>query len=90
MICYVDADFAGGYCNETKDEPIAVYSRTGYVIFYLGCPVLWVSKLQAEISLSTVEAEYVVLSTAMRDLIPFIDQIEEMASIFGDEKYTVK
>jgi len=42
--CFVDADFAGGYCNETKDEAISVYSRTGYVIFYYGCPVLWVSK----------------------------------------------
>ena len=90
VTCYVDADFAGGYCNETKDDPIAVYSRTGYVIFYLGCPVLWVSKLQAEISLLTVEVEYVALSTAMRDLIPFTDQIEEMASIFGDEKHTVR
>ena len=33
--CYVDADFAGNYCNDTKDDPISVYSRTGYVIMYL-------------------------------------------------------
>ena len=36
--CYVDADFAGGYCDETKDDPISVYSRTGYVIFYFWVP----------------------------------------------------
>jgi len=88
--CYVDADFAGGYCNETRDEPISVYSRTGYVIFYLGCAVWWVSKLQAEISLSTVEAEYVALSTAMRDLIPFTDQIAELASTLGSQEKKVK
>ena len=29
IACYVDADFAGGYSNETKDHPISVYSRTG-------------------------------------------------------------
>ena len=82
--CYVDANFAGGYCNDTKDDPISVYSRIGYVIFYFGCPVLWVSKLQAEISLSTVEAEYVALSTAMRDLIPFIDEVNELSTTFGE------
>ena len=82
--CYVDADFAGGYCDETKDDPISVYSRTGYVIFYFGCPVLWVSKLQSEISLSTVEAEYIALSAAMRDLIPFVDQVNELSKIFGE------
>ena len=87
--CYVDAGFAGGYCNETKDDPISVYSRTGYVITYLGCPVLWVSKLQSEISLSTVEAEYIALSTAMRDLIPFIDQMNELSIVFGDKCHNV-
>ena len=38
--CYVDADFAGGFSEDTKDDPISVYSRTGYVIYYYGCPVL--------------------------------------------------
>ena len=81
--CYVDADFAGGYCDQTRDEPVSVFSRTGYVLFYFGCPVLWVSKLQSEISLSTVEAEYIALSQSMRDIIPFVDQINEMDEIFG-------
>ena len=38
--------------------------------------------MQSEISLSTVEAEYVALSQAMRDIIPFIEQVKEMDSIF--------
>ena len=81
--CYVDADFAGSYCDQTRDEPMSVFSRTGYVLFYFGCPVLWVSKMQSEISLSTVEAEYIALSQSMRDIIPFVDQINEMDEIFG-------
>ena len=56
----------------------------GYVIYYFGCPLIWVSKLQAEISLSTVEAEYIALSQSMRDIIPLIDQIDEMDGIFND------
>ena len=83
--CYVDADFAGGYSEDTKDDPMSVFSRTGYVIFYYGCPVLWVSKMQSEISLSTVEAEYIALSTSMRDLIPFVDQVKELEEVFGQK-----
>jgi hypothetical protein len=81
--CYVDADFAGGYSVETSDEPVSVFSRTGYVVYYFGCPVVWVSKLQSEISLSTVEAEYIALSQSMRDLIPLLDQIKEMDIVYG-------
>lgn len=63
--CFVSADFAGSYCNDTIDGHISVYSRTGYVIFYFNYPILWVSKLQSEISLSTVEAEYIALGQSM-------------------------
>jgi hypothetical protein len=83
--CYVDADFAGGYSSETSDDPVSVFSQTGYVIYYYGCPVTWVSKLQAEISLSTVEAEYIALSQAMRDIIPFMDRMKELDGIFGED-----
>jgi hypothetical protein len=83
--CFVDADFAGGYSTSTSEDPVSVFSRTGYVIFYFNCPVIWVSKLQSEISLSTVEAEYIALSQSMRDLIPFLDYIKEMDKIF-DQK----
>jgi hypothetical protein len=88
--CYVDADFAGGYHDDTKDDPVSVYSRTGYVIFYFGCPVVFVSKLQSEISLSTVEAEYIALSQAMRDVIPFVDLVKELDEIIGNASPKVK
>ena len=41
--------------------------------------------MQSEIALSTTEAEYIALSQAMRDLIPFLDYMEEMDSIFGQK-----
>jgi len=63
--CYVDADFAGMWNPEDSDDPSSVKSRTGYVITFANCPVLWVSKLQTEIALSTTEAEYIALSQAL-------------------------
>ena len=41
---------------------------------------MWVPKLQREISLSTLEAEYIVLSTAMRDLLPMRELLKEVMS----------
>jgi hypothetical protein len=67
---YVDADFAGRWHKEFSHLRDSVLSRTGYVVTFCGCPVSWASKLQTEIALSTTESEYIVLSTATRDLIP--------------------
>ena len=53
--------------------------------FYFNCPILWVSHMQTEISLFTIEAEYVALSQAMRDGIPFLDIMKELDSVFKDE-----
>ncbi len=41
----------------------------GYVVTLGGNPVVWQSKLQTEIALSTMAAEYVTLSAAMRSLL---------------------
>ena len=60
--CFVDADFAGNYTKEQSQDPNSVRSRTGCVILYAGCPIIWFSKLQTEISLSTTEAEYIALA----------------------------
>jgi len=67
--CWVDADFAGLYSKEKHDDPTSVRSRTGFVIALGGNVVLWQSKLQTEIALSTMSAEYIAMSTAMRSLI---------------------
>jgi len=78
--CYVDADFAGNWSPITSHESSSVKSRTGYVILFANCPLLWASKLQTEIALSTTEAEYIALSQAMRDLIPLRTLLQEIVS----------
>ena len=79
--CYVDSDFAGLFGAEHPQDPVSVKSRTGYVILYRNTPILWVSKLQTQIALSTMEAEYVALSQSMRDLIPLRQLLKEMMVI---------
>ena len=81
--CYVDADFAGNWHKADSDNPENVLSRTGYVIYYGGCPVFWCSKLQTEIALSTAEAEYIALSQAMRDVIPLMQLTTELSTIIN-------
>ena len=78
--CYVDADFAGLWSEDISDA-VSVKSRTGNIITFANCPVLWVSKLQTEITLSTTEAEYIALSQAMRDLIPMRTLLTKLASL---------
>jgi hypothetical protein len=81
--CYVDADFAGNFAVEHPTNPASVKSRTGYIILYRGSPLIWVSKLQTQIALSTMEAEYVALSQSMRDLIPIRELLREvMTTVF--------
>ena len=67
----VDAIFCGNYHKDCSEDPTTLLSRTGFVIFYMNCPIVWVSKLQGCIILSTTEAEYIALSHATRELIPF-------------------
>jgi hypothetical protein len=62
----------------TTEDPSTAKSRTGYVITYLGCPLVWASRLQTVFALSTAEAEYIALSTALRDVIPMMDLLTEM------------
>jgi hypothetical protein len=76
--CYVDASFCEGWTPEVTDDPTNCYSRTGYVILLFGCPIIWVSKLQTKITLSTTESEYVALSQAMRDVIPLLEVLNHI------------
>ena len=70
FICYVDADFQGGWDIETAsgDSTIAK-SRTAYIVVYGGCQIVWASKMQTDISLLTSESEYSALSEATQEVI---------------------
>ena len=68
--------------DQQATDPPACMSRTGYVIFYVNCPIIWASKLQMTIALLTTEAEYVALLTSVQDVIYFMNLIDEMKT-FG-------
>jgi len=76
---YVDADFAGLFKKEPDADRNSARSRTGYILFLGGFPLIWKSHLQTEISLSTLEAEYSALSSATRALIPIRELLFEIA-----------
>jgi Reverse transcriptase (RNA-dependent DNA polymerase) len=80
---FVDADFAGLWPHEDKHDPTCVKSRSGFVICISNCPVIWVSKLQHEIALSTMEAEYNALSYSMRSVLPFQQAVKVIARGVG-------
>ena len=48
---------------------------------YQGCPILWVSKMQTQCALSTMESEYLALSQSMRDLIPLRETLKEINKV---------
>ncbi len=81
---YVDADFGGLWDkNIAEDRPITSKSRTGYVVTYADCPIIWASQLQSEIALSTTEAEYLAMSTALRNTIPIMRLVKELSQKFN-------
>ena len=65
---YADADFAGLFASEDKQDAIIVKSRT--VLLNIGnVPIFLSSKLQSKITSSTLEAKNIVLSQGMRELV---------------------
>ena len=90
---YCDADYAGLWTYEDDQDPVCVRSRTGYVMTLGGCPVHWTSKLQTEIALSTLEAEYIALAQGMREFVHLRRFYVEMLlnfDIFKDSQSIVK
>jgi hypothetical protein len=61
LSAYADADWAGDL-DKRK-------SRSGYVVLCNDSPIIWSSKLQQSVALSSTEAEYVSLSLASREVI---------------------
>ena len=83
MDVHVDSDFMGIYGKELRSDPDNVKSRTGYTISLNGCPIIWGSKLQGSISLSTMMAEYYALSSTLREVLPFRNLIKTVARATG-------
>ena len=78
---YCDSDFAGRWHESTTHLRESVLSRTGYVLMFCGCPILWASKLQTEIALSSTEAELYALSSCMRVILPMRRVFKEISRL---------
>jgi hypothetical protein len=78
---YCDADFSGNWKQYIAEfDPSTAKSRSGWITFYAGCPIIWNSKIQTQVALSTTEAEYIALSQSLRDVIPIMQLLDEMKS----------
>ena len=70
---YPDAEFLGTYEQESHDDMACAKSRTGFIIKFSDCPILWISKFQTETALSKMEPEKIAIAHFSRDLFPLID-----------------
>ena len=66
---YVDVDFAGLCSHEDPQDPTSACSWMGFVIQVGENPVFLASHLQTEMANSTMAAEYIAASAAMKALI---------------------
>ena len=69
---YTDSNYAGN-----KETRISV---TGYILFFMGIPIIWKSKCQRNITLLSSEAEHVALTEAAKD-IKFVYQLLQSISV---------
>ena len=81
--CFIDANFAGLWLYEDKQDPSCVKSRTSFDICITNCPITWTSKLQPDITTSTMEAEYNALSTTMKSVIPLLELLKAVGQGVG-------
>ena len=76
--CYADADFAGLWGHEDPQDHICARNKTGSVVTFSNCPLLWVSKLQTYIALSILHSNYVSLSHSVREFLTLKSIIKEV------------
>ena len=55
--CYVDVNWAGNWLKSNPISSAGVLSHSGFLIKYADCPILWGSKMQSLVALSTTEAQ---------------------------------
>ena len=60
------------------------------MVTFSNCSLLWVSKLQTEIALSTLQSEYMALSHSVRALLPLKSLIKEVIDNLGIDSENLK
>jgi hypothetical protein len=87
LIGYSDADYAGSV-DDRK-------STSGYIFKYNNCVVTWNSAKQKTVSLSSTEAEYLALTTAIKEalwlkqLLSELNRKQEEITMYCDNKSTI-
>ena len=67
--CWVDSDFSGNWRQQDADiDPMTTKSRSGWIVRFAVAPIT---------ALSTTEAEYIALSTSIREVISLIGILKE-------------
>jgi hypothetical protein len=79
LTAFSDSDWAGDLAERK--------SRSGYLIQLNSSSVIWSSKLQTSVALSSTEAEYVALSLTSRDVIWLRNLLKEMG--FAQKEATI-
>ncbi|KAL7483809.1 hypothetical protein ACHAW6_009450 [Cyclotella cf. meneghiniana] len=80
---YPDTDFTGLYGHADIINLECVKSPAGFLLMVLDCPMMWVSKLQIEMALSTMEAEIIALVHCCCELFPVMDIMKELGKVVG-------
>ena len=76
---FADSNYCGNWSlSFAKTDRSTAKSRSGWIISYSGCPIIWASKLQTHVATSTTMAEYIALSLALRDVIPTMELMDEL------------
>ena len=60
------------------------------MVTFSNCPLLWVSKIQTEIDISTLHSEYVALYISIRALLPLESLIKEVIDNLGIDSKKMK
>ena len=67
----MDAYFTYFHNKEEGKDTVSVLYMVVCAITYADCPIIWASRIQIEISISTTEAKYIALLKAIRYVLPF-------------------
>jgi len=72
--------YAGLWRRKDDQDPVCVKLCTGLGIFLANCLLIWQSKLQGKVALSTMESEYIAPSAGIHSLLPLKSLVEEVVS----------
>ena len=76
--CWVDTDFAGNWRQHDAHINLMTSKlHSGWLVCFAGAPITWASKMQTITAMSTTEAEYIAISTSLREVIPMMGMLQE-------------